>query len=174
MHEFIEERRTRKRLKKLKGATTQGPDIKRKAGKGNAYQVTKTGYRPDIGILVRSSWEANVIRVLEIHGIAWEFEPRMFPYPVKRGTKAYVPDIYLPATNEWIEVKGYLDTRSKTKLKRFKIYYPEEFANLTMIVSKYSKACREFTEAIGVPNVIYYEELARSYKLTLGTHWQGK
>jgi hypothetical protein len=33
--------------------------------KGNAYRHTKSGYRPDIDMVVRSNWEANVIRILD-------------------------------------------------------------------------------------------------------------
>ena len=59
--------------------------------------------------------------------IDFEFEPKVFTFPIKRGTKGYTPDLYIEETKEWIEIKGYLDDKSKLKLKRFKKYYPEEF-----------------------------------------------
>lgn len=143
------------------------------SGKGNPYAATKTGYRKDLGIVVRSGWEANVLRVLKAHKIKYEFEPKIFYYPIRRGTKAYTPDIYLSRTREWIEVKGYLDNKSKTKIKRFKIYYPQEFAQFTMIIGKSSKDARRFCAEIGVPNVLFYEEFSKYYKESL-PNWEGR
>lgn len=46
--------------------------------KGNAYQYTRTGYRKDIELNVRSSWEANFVRILNIYKIEFKFEPTVF------------------------------------------------------------------------------------------------
>ncbi len=35
-----------------------------------------------------------------------------------------------------MEIKGWMDATSKTKLKRFKKYYPDEYAKLTIVESK--------------------------------------
>lgn len=141
-------------------------------GKGNPYAQTRTGYRQDLKIVVRSGWEANVLRVLSAYSIKWEFEPKIFQFPIKRGTKAYVPDIYLPTTDEWIEVKGYLDKKSEIKLRRFKKYYPADFARLIMIIGKSSKA-RDFCNDLGVPIVLYYEDFSKAYKPQLPS-WEGR
>ena len=140
---------------------------------GNAFQYTKTGYRNDIGINVRSSWEANFIRVLNLYKIQFDFEPTVFPFPVKRGTKAYTPDFFLPRGQEWIEVKGYLDDKSKIKLKRFKRYYLEDFSKLTCVISKYSKAAIKFMTDLEVPQVIFYEDIRDEYSDYL-LNWEGK
>lgn len=140
---------------------------------GNAYRHTRTGYRPDIGLNVRSGWEANVCRVLKSYGIPFEFEPAVFTFPVKRGNKSYKPDIYLPTTNEWIEVKGYFDKDSMIKMRRFKKYYPKEWETLTMIISKSSKASRDFCAEHEVPNVLYYQDIEKVYRSRI-PNWEGK
>lgn len=140
---------------------------------GNAYRYTRTGFRKDIGMSVRSSWEANVVRVLNLYKIDFKFEPTVFPFPIKRGTRAYTPDFFLTRNQDWIEVKGYLDDKSKIKLKRFKRYYPDEFANLTCIMGKYSNQAKDFMSSIEVPNVIFYEDIRDNYAEYL-IHWEGK
>lgn len=138
---------------------------------GNAYRHTKTGYRADLGIVLRSTWEANVARVLTSYAIPFQFEPVVFTYPIKRGNKAYTPDFYLPATQEWIEVKGYFDDNSRIKMKRFKKYYPDEWAKLTMIISRSSKAARELCEELEVP-VLFYQDIVKVFKDRI-SNWEG-
>lgn len=145
--------------------------VARKAG--NAFQYTKTGYRNDIGMNVRSSWEANVVRVMNIYKIDFQFEPTVFSFPVKRGTKGYTPDFFLTRNSDWIEVKGYLDDKSKIKLKRFKRYYPQEFANLTCIIGKYSNDAKRFMVELEVPAIIFYEDIRDSYSEYI-VNWEGK
>ena len=141
--------------------------------KGNAYQYTRTGYRKDIELNVRSSWEANFVRVLNIYKIDFKFEPTVFPFPIKRGTRAYTPDFFLTRNNEWIEIKGYLDDKSKIKLKRFKRYYPDEFANLTCVISKYSNEAKNFMAEIEVSKIVFYEDI-RDYYSQYIINWEGK
>ena len=148
-------------------------EIKWPARTGNAYKHTKTGYRKDIDLNVRSNWEANFVRVLNAYKIKFEFEPTVFSFPIKRGVKGYTPDFYLTATDEWVEMKGYLDSKSKTKIKRFKRYYPKEFKNFTCIVSKYAKDAVEFLNELGVANIIYYEDIRNEYAASI-VYWEGK
>lgn len=60
----------------------------------------------------------------------WEYEPHTFWFlEIKRGCRSYTPDFEvtrLDGSHFWIEVKGYMDSKSKTKLKRFAKYYPDE------------------------------------------------
>lgn len=60
----------------------------------------------------------------------WEYEPQTFWFrEIKRGVRSYKPDfrvVKLDGSHYWVETKGYMDTKSKTKIKRFKKYYPEE------------------------------------------------
>jgi hypothetical protein len=90
----------------------------------------------DIGerrIFVRSNWEyyyAIYLDTLVKQGqiLDYEHEPKTFWFDkIKRGTTSYKPDFLVLHKNgeeEWIEVKGYMDAKSATKIKRMKIYFP--------------------------------------------------
>lgn len=95
---------------------------------------TAGGYREDLGIYVRSRWEANYARYLqwlkarkEIRD--WQYEADMFEFPhIRRGTRFYTPDfkvIKADGSVEYHEVKGYMDQKSRTALKRMARYYPD-------------------------------------------------
>jgi hypothetical protein len=83
----------------------------------------------------RSRWEANYARylqwLLERGEISsWDHEPQTFWFEaIKRGVRSYKPD-FLVFENSghrvWHEVKGWMDSRSKTTLRRMSKYYPEE------------------------------------------------
>lgn len=145
----------------------------KKGGKGSAYRYTKTGYREDLGLTLRSNWEANFARICRVYEIDFEFEPKVFTFPVKRGTKGYTPDFYFENTEDWIEIKGYLDDKSKIKIKRFKRYYPDEFKKFTMIISRYSNEAKRFVTDLEVPNVIFYEDI-KDYYSNILYKWEGK
>jgi hypothetical protein len=144
-----------------------------KSTKGNAYKHTKSGYRKDLGLNLRSNWEANFARILNAYKVVFEFEPKVFTFPVKRGTKGYTPDFYLPNFDEWVEIKGYLDDKSKIKIKRFKRYYPNEFEKMTFICSRYSSDAKKFAEELEIPSVLYYEDI-RDFYFTKIPNWEGK
>jgi len=97
-------------------------------------RLSSGGIRSDLGIFVRSSWEANYCRYLnwlaslgEIQG--WEYEPETFEFDaIKRGTRSYTPDFKvtnLDGSVEYHEVKGWMDPKSSTKLKRMAKYHPD-------------------------------------------------
>lgn len=105
--------------------------------------VARGGYRKDLKQYFRSKMEANIARYYNYIKINWFYEPREYKFEkIKRGTKYYKPDFYLPAPERlFIEVKGYFRPIDKTKLRRFKKYYPEEFARLRFIIpDKYSRS----------------------------------
>lgn len=100
------------------------------------------GKRADLdGLAVRSSWEANAVRwVRELHARGliqgWAYEPVEFWFrAIARGTRQYIPDLLTwdRDGHHWWEIKGWLDAVSKTKLKRFQLYYPDEAARLTLL-----------------------------------------
>lgn len=103
----------------------------------NPYSRARGGKRVDLNNqYFRSSWEANIARCLNYMNIEWIFEPREFIFSnEKRGSISYTPDFYLPELDKWIEVKGWMDSKSKNKLTRFKEYFPEEFEKLEIIGS---------------------------------------
>lgn len=101
------------------------PQTKSRRGRG--------GKRDDLGgLYVRSAWEANWARYLNWQRdrgliVSWEFEPETFEFPIKRGSRFYTPDFRVTLPDgmvEYHEIKGYMDQRSATKLKRMKKYHP--------------------------------------------------
>ena len=99
------------------------------------YSRAKSGKRADLNNLyVRSSWEANYARYLNFlleHGklYKWEYEPDVFDFEkIKRGIRSYTPDFKVWETSEsepyYVEIKGWMDDKSRTKLKRMAKYYP--------------------------------------------------
>lgn len=103
------------------------------AASHRAWGTQKGGRREDIGLYVRSRWEANWARYLNLlkaqGQIAdWAYEPETFEFPVKRGNRFYTPDfrVVLPdGVVEFHEVKGWMSPESKTKLKRMAKYHPD-------------------------------------------------
>lgn len=100
------------------------------------YSNIKQGKRPDIGdIYFRSAWEANYARYLnflvnnnEIY--RWEYESETFWFNnITRGSRSYTPDFKIWERNGsnpyFVEIKGYMDQKSKTKLTRMGRYYPD-------------------------------------------------
>lgn len=82
----------------------------------------------------RSRWEANYAHYLEYLKTnnkitEWLHEPETFWFEgVKRGAVSYLPDFKvtnLDGSYEYHEVKGWMDDRSKTKLKRMAKYHPD-------------------------------------------------
>jgi hypothetical protein len=86
-------------------------------------------------IYFRSSWEWRYAGYLQFmkeqHKITdWLYEPETFWFEtIKRGVRSYKPDfkvIELTGEHYWVEVKGFMDKKSITKLKRFNRFYPKE------------------------------------------------
>lgn len=84
-------------------------------------------------IFFRSSWEYYYAIFLEKLKqekkiIDWVHEPKTFWFEgIKRGVVSYLPDFcvtHLDNSQEWCEVKGYYDSKSKTKMKRMAKYHP--------------------------------------------------
>lgn len=101
----------------------------------------------------RSRWEANYARYLEWlkqNGTIadWQHEPETFWFDaIKRGVRSYKPDFRVWEVNgqsNLHEVKGWMDARSKTTLKRMAKYYPAE----TVIVIR-EKQYKEIARKIG-------------------------
>lgn len=96
----------------------------------------KAGWREIGGVkkYYRSRWEANYARYLDLlkqHGEIkeWLHEPETFWFEkIQRGCRSYLPDFRIVQKNdsvEYHEVKGYMDDRSKTKIKRMAKYHPK-------------------------------------------------
>jgi hypothetical protein len=100
------------------------------------------GYRDDLGFNLRSKMEANIARYL-----GWlvrqkqiaraDYEPtddetgraeEFWFLDEPRGARSYRPDFKVwnnDGSVYYIEVKGWMDAKSKTKLARMAKYYPD-------------------------------------------------
>ena len=111
----------------------------KKYGSWNGFRSRgpwKAGWR-EIGgkkIYFRSRWEANYGYYLEFlkqcgEVIEWKHEPETFWFhKIKRGCRSYLPDfkvLWKEGKTEYVEVKGWMDQRSRTTIKRMALYYPQ-------------------------------------------------
>lgn len=104
-------------------------------GAGSYPNVQRGDYENSKGTMYfRSKWEANYALYLDFlkdQGQIkdWEYETDTFVFEkIKFGTRSYRPDfkVFNPdGSFEYHEIKGYMDGRSKTKLRRMVKYYPE-------------------------------------------------
>lgn len=101
----------------------------------NTYSRCKRGRRADLGeMFFCSAWEANIARYLNFlikRGDVerWEYESETFWFEkIRRGVRSYTPDFKVWSKGGgdpyFIEVKGWMDKKSATKLKRMKKYHP--------------------------------------------------
>jgi hypothetical protein len=107
----------------------------------NQYSRVKKGKITiaDKTFFARSRWEANVaayLQYLKDNELIsdWHHEAEEYRFEqIKRGVMSYLPDFKVTRTNGTfylIEVKGYMDDKSKTKLNRMKKYFPEVLIDL--------------------------------------------
>lgn len=103
----------------------------------------------------RSRWEANYARYLEflkVRGdiIEWQHESKVFWFEgIKRGCVSYLPDFEVTMNDgsiEFHEVKGWMDDRSKTKIKRMAKYHPK--TKLVVIEKKSYESIKKSLGAI--------------------------
>lgn len=107
------------------------------AGQKIAHKKSSSAGRVTIGgktFHARSSWESNIAAYFQWQKekcliIDWEFEPKTFWFEgVKRGVMSYLPDFRtteLDGSHKFWEVKGWWDSKSKTKVARMKKYHPD-------------------------------------------------
>lgn len=140
---------------------------KKRSGKN-----TKIGKRADLGLFLRSGWEADYMRYLiftNSHS-SIGYEPQTFSFVehgVKHGTMGYTPDFKIgdPFNGYyWVEVKGFLKAEDKTKLNRFKKFFPEEFAKLRAVCGGPSSATWKFFEKLGVKHITNFLDLKKQFK----------
>ncbi len=112
---------------------------------GRYPNVQRGDYENSKGTMYfRSKWEANYALFLDFlvkqgEIKSWEYEVDVFIFEeIKFGTRSYRPDFKVfnhDDSFEYHEVKGYMDSKSKTKLRRMEKYYPE--VKIVLIDSKY-------------------------------------
>jgi hypothetical protein len=75
--------------------------------------------------------EAECARILDFHGIPWEYEPHSFVLEEDedgRVLEAFTPDFYLPEQDCYLEVtvmKQSLITRKNRKIRKFRERNPD-------------------------------------------------
>jgi hypothetical protein len=74
------------------------------------YSICKKGHN------VRSSWERKFVDMLFDENISYLYEPKRFNF---RGI-SYLPDIYIPHLDLWIEIKGWMTTKNKVQHELFR------------------------------------------------------
>ncbi len=103
----------------------------------------------------RSRWEANYARYLQFlkeQGKIkdWKHESKTFWFDgIKRGCVSYLPDFWVLENNgseAYHEVKGFMDSKSKTKIKRMAKYHPT--VKLIVVGSKEYSALRRNAAAL--------------------------
>ena len=92
-------------LKGKSGGPREGGGI----GKGGYYK----------NIWLDSSWEIKYATYLDEHNIKWERVKERFPYKFQGKDFKYIPDFYLPDTNTFVEIKGYVTDKDEAKWKYF-------------------------------------------------------
>lgn len=103
-------------------------------GIGNTHTRCNGGKREDLNNqYFRSAWEANIARYLNFLKESgdiekWEYEAETFWFTaIKRGTRSYTPDFKIWERDKepyFIEVKGWMNKQSRTRLERMKKYFP--------------------------------------------------
>jgi hypothetical protein len=74
--------------------------------------------------------EAELARILDYYGIAWRYEPDVFPISWNAAgavTESFAPDFYLPEVDLYIELttlKQSLVRRKNRKLRHLRQLYP--------------------------------------------------
>lgn len=127
---------TKEHRQKLSDKFSKLINMRLNTNTGNIYSRSKKG-TIEIGgkkVFCRSSWEANIcayFQFLKDNGEIkdWDLEVKTFWFEnIKRGVRSYKPDFFITnndGSQYFEEVKGWMDAKSKTKIKRMAKYYPE-------------------------------------------------
>ena len=146
------------------------------------FARTKKGIRKDIHptYSFKSATEANVARIFKHLSMKWKYEERAFTFEgYKTRPHVYIMDFEIIGKKKlpdgfeygWIEVKGYMDARSRNKLRRYKKCWPEDAAKTTVIIyTKYKKKDIEFCEKLGY-RYLFYDVLTKKYAPLIDT-WE--
>ena len=89
----------------------------------NFYGQRKLIKHNDKIIATRSTYESFYIEYLKTNNIDFLYEPERFK--LKNGI-SYLPDFYIPANDEYIELKGFMRENDKIKIEQFRSEYPNK------------------------------------------------
>ena len=93
--------------------------------------------------------EAELARILDFYGVAWRYEPDVFPISWNADgavVESFAPDFYLPEIDLYLELttlKQSLVTKKNRKVRRLRELYPE--INIKLLYSSdFSKLIKKF------------------------------
>jgi hypothetical protein len=139
------------------------------------FAKTKKGVRKDVHptYSFKSATEANFARILKHLGVPWAYEERAFTFDgYKTKPHVYIMDFEIRGRKElpdgleqgWVEIKGWMNPRSRNKLRRYKKCWPEDAAKTTIVIyNKYRKDDIKFCEKLGY-KYLFYDELTKKYQ----------
>jgi len=122
----LEEKFGKVRSEEMKRASSE-----RMTGSGNHMfgipsPHRKGGFRKDLNHYVRSSWEADFARILNLHKIPYQYETKTFSLVRNNGqTVNYTPDFYVESQNTFYEIKGWMHALDQEKIDLFQRQYPQ-------------------------------------------------
>ena len=142
---------------------------KRFSGTGNPMFGKKSphrkgGFRNDLGHYVRSNWEADFARILNLHNIQYEYEPRTFSLTRKNGGRlSYTPDFFVQTTNTYYEIKGWLHDLDVEKMDLFREQYPQ-YRFVLINTTKFAELAMQYKTLIRwecpiVPNQLSFAKI---------------
>lgn len=102
----------------------KNPEIAAKAARNNAQITYKFHWKTNDKILCQGTYEIAIVDWLNEtkQEYRWQrihFSPFQMP-----NSKTYIPDLYLPVQNLWIEIKGYFRKDAQEKWNWFHKEYP--------------------------------------------------
>jgi hypothetical protein len=127
---FVNSSLYRQSISDRSSAFQQSSPTLNRYSRGNGSHETIGG----INYYFRSSWEVVYANYLEFllnkkQIKKWEYEVDTFWFEkIRRGVRSYKPDFKITNLNgkvEYHEVKGWMDRKSATKIKRMALYYPD-------------------------------------------------
>lgn len=161
---------SKKKNKKPKSKNSSAPNTE-----AEAFLRIKKGPAKDLPepfdkIMFRSGWERNFARILCKRGIVWDYEKLVFTFSVNKEGKPYktkpyqyMPDFHEIKTGVIWEIKGYFRSEDKSKIKRFKALYPEDFKRLKVCLSKANKKAIAFYQSMDI-EVTLIEDLKEEWQ----------
>lgn len=99
----------------------QSENIRKAILEGRFTPKPTLGIRKDLGFRVRSSAEANIVRLFNYFGIKYEYETKRFKLS---NDSVYICDFYLPEYDLNIELKPAKCPKGMDKVSLFKQEYP--------------------------------------------------
>jgi hypothetical protein len=153
----LSEEAIRKRSSKLVGKMPK--NLGYEVGSGSYANVQRGDYECSKGtVYFRSKWEANYALFLDFlvrngNIEKWEYEADVFVFEeIKFGNRSYRPDFKVfnnDGSIEYHEVKGHMNSSSKTKLKRMEKFFPD--VKLTVIAQpQYNEIYKSFKKILNM------------------------